>query len=427
MAACSRVRYELTRTMTPRTLLLGLVALIPVAACSGNSGGSGFGDEDAGPSGSSSGGSGSGGGNGGGSGSSSGVIGTFGDASTEAAGQCPPCSAFNVNLPNSNCDLDCSNTTTPPASCDQGLVSTGPATDFAKALGVCQQASSTQWGLVSATYTRGYNSTAAPADGQHAILGGFGSVIKPREGANLGVLSSGFANMCDDASPAANCSGSGESDPYFKGPQAGMYNGAGAHPPGYPKSTTQCPVLPTVYDTIGVTLQIRVPNNAQGFSFDFDFYSGEWPEYVCTDYNDSFVAWLNSTAWTGTGGDLNISFDSMNNPVSVNNGFFDRCTANTQTGCSGSVTATASCAGGPSELQGTGFYNLGTYCSAQSTGGGATGWLTTKAPVTGGEVITLQFIIWDTGDQNWDSSVLVDNLQWYGTPQMTGTTRPVAQ
>jgi hypothetical protein len=284
-------------------------------------------------------------------------------------------------------------------------------------------ADATHWGLVSATYTRGYNSTTAPADGQHGIMAGFGSVIKPREGANLGILSSGYALPCDDANPGANCSGSGESDPYFKGEQVGMYNGAGSSPPNYPKSTSTCKVDPSVYDTIGVTLQIKVPANAQGFSFDFDFYSGEWPEYVCTEFNDSFVAWLQSTAWTGVGGDgdLNVSFDSMGNAVSVNNGFFDHCTPNSQTGCAGNNTQTAACTGGASELQGTGFYNLGMYCSGQTTGGGATGWLTTKAPVTGGETITLQFIIWDTGDQNWDSSVLVDNLAWSGTVTTTGT------
>ena len=72
-------------------------------------------------------------------------------------------------------------------------------------------------------------------------------------------------------------------------------------------------------------------------------------------------------------------------------------------------------------LLGTGFYNLGTYCTSQSTGGGATGWLTSTAPVKGGETITLQLIIWDTGDANWDSSVLVDHVQWYGTPTAAGT------
>ncbi|HEY8086648.1 MAG TPA: hypothetical protein VIF09_02355, partial [Polyangiaceae bacterium] len=78
-------------------------------------------------------------------------------------------------------------------------------------------------------------------------------------------------------------------------------------------------------------------------------------------------------------------------------------------------------ASGPGELQGTGFYNLGKYCSAQSTGGGATGWLTTKAPVKQAETITIQFIIWDTGDQNWDSSVLVDHFTWQPGPTQTGT------
>jgi hypothetical protein len=284
-------------------------------------------------------------------------------------------------------------------------------------------ADATHWGLVSATYTRGYNSTTAPADGQHGIMAGFGSVIKPREGANLGILSSGYALPCDDANPGASCSGSGESDPYFKGEQAGMYQGAGNAPPGYPKSTSTCKVGTVVMDTIGVTLQIKVPSNAQGLSFDFDFYSGEWPEYVCTPYNDSFVAWLQSAAWMGTNGngDLNISFDAMGNPVSVNNGFFDHCTPNSQTGCAGGNTQTAACTGGASELQGTGFYNMGMYCSGQTTGGGATGWLTSKAPVKGGETITLQFIIWDTKDQNWDSSVLIDHLTWYGTTTTTGT------
>ena len=397
---------------SPIALGFGIVL---AAACGGTNHTSGFGSGDDGGSSGSSGGSGSGGG-----------FGSFGDDGGSSSGSqgCPPCNPGDVNIAGSSCDLDCSGSNNPPASCDTGLPFDGRAADFAKAIGLCQLADSTHWGLVSAAYTRGYNSTVAPADGQHGIMGGFGSVIKPREGANLGILSSGYALPCDDANPGASCGGSGRSDPYFKGPQAGMYQGQGSAPPGYPKSTPTCKVAAVAQDTIGVTLRIKVPGNAQGFSFDFDFYSGEWPEYVCTEFNDSFVAWLQSAAWAGSGGDLNISFDSMNNPVSVNNGFFDRCTMNSQTGCMGNNVQTAACAGGPSELQGTGFYNLGTYCTGQTTGGGATGWLTTKAPVKGGETITLQFIIWDTGDQNWDSSVLVDNLQWYGTAQTTGTGRP---
>jgi hypothetical protein len=44
--------------------------------------------------------------------------------------------------------------------------------------------------------------------------------------------------------------------------------------------------------------------------------------------------------------------------------------------------------------------------------------------VSPGEVITLQFIIWDTGDVNWDSSVLLDHFTWQPGPTTTGTTRP---
>ncbi len=409
--------------------LAGLIPLVTAVGCSGSSSGSGFADGDAGTSSSSSGGSSgsSSGGTSSSSGSSSGgIIGSSGGG--DGGGQCPPCDPGNVNLPNSTCDLDCSGTTTPPTSCDANLSAAGPASDFAKAIGICQMAAGNKWGLVSATYTQGFGKGANPAPnpGQHALLPSFGSVIMPREGKTIGVLSSGFANVCDDASPSASCMGSGMGDPYFKGEQVGM-TGPGAAPPGYPKPAAGCMVDKSVNDVIGVTLLVRVPNNAQGFSFDFDFYSGEWPEYVCTAYNDGFVAWLQSAAWTGMGGDLNISFDSMMNPVSVNNGFFDRCTPNTVTGSAGTVMKTAPCPGGPSELQGTGFYNLGSYGGAQSTGGGATGWLTSKAPVKGGEVITLQFLIWDTGDQAYDSSVLIDNLSWYGMPVTTGTTRPPAQ
>ena len=44
--------------------------------------------------------------------------------------------------------------------------------------------------------------------------------------------------------------------------------------------------------------------------------------------------------------------------------------------------------------------------------GGATGWLTTKAPVKPGETITLRFLVLDEGDAKLDSAVLIDNFKW---------------
>lgn len=381
-----------------------------------SSGGSGGSSSGSGSSGASSGGSGSGSGghDGGGSGS--------GSSSGSSSGGCPPCDPANVNLAGVDCDLDCSGTTKPPAPCDGALLPAGPAADFAKALGVCRMATPTSWGLVSATYSQGYGSTAVPAAGQHAILPSFGTEVTPREGATLGVMSTGYAFTCDDAVQTTTCAGTGTSDPYFKGQQTAM-TGVGTAPPGYPKGTAACPVSGSVNDVMSVTLKIKVPKNAKGFSFDFDFYSSEWPEYACTTFNDQFVAWLQSAAWAGAGGDLGIAFDGNGDAISVNTPFLTHCTPNTPTGCLGTLgtTKTSACSAGANDLQGTGFYNLGTYCTTQSTGGAATGWLSSFAPVQGGEEMTLELVIWDTYDSSWDSSVLVDDFKWYGAPQTVHT------
>jgi hypothetical protein len=302
-------------------------------------------------------------------------------------------------------------------------------------------ADATHWGIVSASYADGFGTTDGqpPNSAQHGILPSFGSVIVPREGSSLGALSTGSAATTDsDQGPA----GSGEVDGQFKGFKNGMQSsidnegnaGQNWAPPGYPVATAGCPTLAdTTYDAVNVILQIKVPANAQGFGVDFDFWSGEWPEYVCTDYNDAFVAYLTSQGFTG-----NISKDSNNNPISVNAGFFDRCTPGTGLGCDpetgrpGPVTGTSVCGGGPSELAGTGFSDpMKDFCSGgagdpgvSSTSGGATGWLTSTQTLAPGETITIQFIIWDTGDWQWDSSVLLDNWKWAPAPVMAGTTRP---
>jgi hypothetical protein len=385
---------------------------------------------DAGSDGASSGGSSGGSSSSGGSGSSSSGGGDAGADASDAS-MCPPPSPGNYDIPNNGCDDDGDGLVDDTPVCDKGLAVDGPAGDFAKALGLCQTATGAndpKWGVVSATYTQGF-AAAAPNASQHGLLTKFGSVVAPREGSTFGVLSSGFAREWDDA---AGTSANDCTTPTtqtmascFKGfqpPMTGVTTGGA--PPGYPRAPAGCPVAMTTYDTIGVTLAIKVPNNAQGFLFDYDFWSGEWPEWVCSNFNDSFVAWLESAAFTGTAGDLNLTVDAMNVPVSVNNSFFDRCTTNTPTGCSASMTGTSTCAGGTGELAATGFDDPGTYCTTPSSGGGATGWLETKAPAKPGEIMKIQFIIWDTSDPNWDSSVLVDHFAWQPGKTKNGTKRP---
>jgi hypothetical protein len=336
-------------------------------------------------------------------------------SASDAGGGCNPNPA-NFDVPGNNCDDDGDGIVdNPQGTCDAQLQFAGPAGDFAKAIGLCKVSTNGSWGVVSATYTDGYNSTTPPVDpNQHGILPKFGNKVVPRQGSSFGVISSGYATAYD------TCNGGAQG--VFKGGcELGDYSGNVA-PPGYPKKVGNCDPSTDVYDASGVTLKIKVPANAKGFSFDFDFWSGEWPEWVCTTFNDSFVAWLQSTAFKGKNGDLNISYDTNNNPINVNNAFFQACSpANATVGCEG-TTSVDKCSLGNGELQGTGFYDPGSNCGQSDSGGGSTSWLTTTAPVTPGETITLQFIIWDTGDEAYDSSAIIDNWQWAATDTTVGTT-----
>lgn len=335
------------------------------------------------------------------------------DGGISGSAACIPL-ASNFEVPNNNCDDDADGKVDNVSTCDDNLQIDGNAQDFAAALGICQRAEGDKWGLISATYTGGYTSTAAPNQLQHGILHKFGNVIKPREGSSLGVLSSGYAREFNGSSGA---------DPFQNG--EGM-EGPSDAPPGFPKAAGGCDIADNVNDVIVFKLKVKAPTNAKGISFDFDFYSGEWPEYVCTRFNDGFASILTAKGFN-SGNPDNISFDAQSNPVSVNNGFFDRCTPNTQTGCAGlkPVLKTAACAGGESELTGTGFYSPSTYCNdKQSTGGGATGWLTSSAPVQPGEEVSLELAIWDTGDAAYDSSVLLDHFRWEAGDTVTKTERP---
>src|SRR5205807_79673 len=111
----------------------------------------------------------------------------------------------------------------------------------------------------------------------------------------------------------------------------------------------------------------------------------------------------------------NISFDAKGNPINVNAALFQVC--DTADVCGGTMPFV--CTKPATGLNGTG-YELD-----DGTGrriGGGTGWLTTTAPVTPGERVTLRFVIFDEGDHLWDSVVLIDNFQWQLTPAPAPTT-----
>jgi hypothetical protein len=353
---------------------------------------------------------------------SPGTFGTGDDEQTDAKTACVP-DKSSYDIPGDGCDNDGDGKVDNPPACDSALANDGSPEEFAKTMGICDSASKRGFGLVSAKFTRGFGRDDAPMAEQHGVLDKFGNVLKPREGARLGVLSTGYAQEYDGA-PGALFGGNAQGKDWFR---AGLGGGNGTAPPGYPKAAGACPIATDVNDVIDLRLELKAPKNATGFKFDFNFHSGEWPAYICSRFNDGFVAYLSAKGFNGGQPD-NISFDAKKNPVSVNNGFFDRCTPGAQIGCeAGATPGTSVCPGGPGELAGTGFGVVGNYCpggGGQSVSGGATGWLASQAPVTPGETFTIDLMIWDTGDGDLDSSVLLDNFQWVGGKVVTQTERP---
>ncbi len=157
----------------------------------------------------------------------------------------------------------------------------------------------------------------------------------------------------------------------------------------------------SAYDIAFMSFSAEVPANTFGFTYDFAFLSVEYPAWYQSAFNDMYVAWLESEAWTG-----NISFDEFGSPISLNAGFLDFKDV------PGGTFNDPECAGGCTapELHGTAVQ-----------GHAATRWLTTNAPVVPGETIGVYFTIFDLADSQLDSGVLLDNWLWTceGGPPVT--------
>jgi hypothetical protein len=280
----------------------------------------------------------------------------------------------------------------------------------ARAVGLCQftTASPTQkkektWGVIDARYVRADGTTYDTPGLQVGIQSTFGPNVHVQEGKRMLELSSGHARSVGqpDMCQANSCVTNNNGDNSIHGP-----------PMGFPQSVPNCKQAPWINDDVGLEVKLRAPTNATGYSFNFDFYSFEFPRYVCTSYNDQFVALVDPPPMGAING--NITFDSKTNPVSVNLAFFSVCDpasiGNFAHYCAApDVCPTAPmpyCPSGAAQLEGTGF----SLVPAQDAG--ATSWLKSQAPVHGGQELSIRFAIWDTGDVFFDSAVLVDNFQW---------------
>ncbi|MFO0754869.1 MAG: choice-of-anchor L domain-containing protein [Byssovorax sp.] len=279
--------------------------------------------------------------------------------------------------------------------CDDGLIVEEPnPLGGARAVELCATGDAKHWGVLGAKWVMADGSPPPVGnlnfDLGHGILTGFGPNVNVQGGKRLLALSSGTARQPTDAGYQSV----GGFDKGF----------TGNSPQGFPKESPACPgtITGQPHDPAALEVTVKVPTNAHGFSFDFNFFTYEWPNWICSQYNDFFVAILSPVPMGQQDG--NISFDSQGNPVSVNNAFLDVC------GCAGGPPCFAGgknfpCSLGDAGLLGTGFQD-------QFSDHASTGWLVTKAPVEPGQQITIRWAVYDSGDGVLDSTTLVDNWQW---------------
>ncbi len=244
--------------------------------------------------------------------------------------------------------------------------------------------------------------------------------VVPQLGPSMAVLSTGFARdnakRGDDAATSLPINLLAEIPEPYKTEHNGKLQ---SHP--------SCGEQTTLKDAVSLELRLRAPQNAKGFKFKFRFFTVEYPDFLCTPYNDFFLALLDSDTTENLPPDHNISFDAGLNPVSVNNAFFTSCTpisctddtachqimtCDTQAGLCKPADNSEPCADGADGVKAV---------DAIYPGHGGTAWLASTADVEGGSAFTLRFYLWDTGDQERDSTVLLDAFEWIYEETSIGT------
>lgn len=339
-------------------------------------------------------------------------------------------------------------------ACDTALpTNSTDAKEYARALGVCRDTTETAplpqrtWGLIDARLLQA-DGSPLQFSAAASIRTSFGAQLLPMEGRSVVVLSTGIASDGTQTNPGPNGGPVNTSIPHASGGVDIQSCGlpycisdwfAAPNPPL--KLANRLPEAPgcqagtvgvnVANDSVMLVLRLRAPTNARAFQFNGYFLSSEYPEYVCTLFNDQLVALVDTPGGAPAGApnppDKNLmtyAAQGQRWPVGINvargTPLFKVCQPQAQSpACWDPDVSAASCANGPGELTGTGFEApMGQSC----TNGGGTGWLVTTGNVRPGEIVELRVALWDVGDHILDSLALLDGFRWLEKPGSAGTT-----
>jgi hypothetical protein len=200
----------------------------------------------------------------------------------------------------------------------------------------------------------------------------------PRNGPTFAIMTSGFATSADDTNTNVPDSASANDD------KTGDLNGVNA------RGNTD-------FDVSVLKVDLSVPATANCLSFDFQFYTEEYADFVGQQFNDAFIAELDTTSWDTSGSAINapdnFAFAPGGAVVSVN-------------------------------AVGIGGFSLAN--AAGTTYDGATPLLSAAKQVTPG-AHSLYLSIFDQGDQILDSAAFIDNLRVGFVPDPATQCVPGAQ
>lgn len=221
----------------------------------------------------------------------------------------------------------------------------------------------------SAYITSSYYDTDKFDDSQSIILSSHGAMI-PTNGDDFIILSTGTAGASIVTTDQLN--------------------------PGEERGTWFRTKYSTPRDEVIFTMDLKVPKDMHTLCYDFQFFSTEYPEYIGSQYNDIFTVTVESP-----------SKGTSTYTCDVNSGDFEDMIDITDTGFD--IFATS---GNPNNVD-----YVDTTPRVDGADAGATGVIQvggTTHPISPLEKITVTFHITDTGDNQFDSAVFIDNVFFSG-------------